>query len=133
MGGAVAQALYVTILTNKATAYSAKYIPAAATGAGLPASSLTDLFAALATGDFSTVPGINNKIIAAVGAASQRAYAGAFRMVFLATIPFTVLLVLAACFIPDMDKYLHNNVAKKLQGKGLEKADTPESTDVEKA
>ncbi len=119
MGGAIAQALYVTILTNKAGVYTAKYVPAAATEAGLPASSITALFAALATGDFTSVPGINNKIIAAVGAASQRAYASSFKIVFLATIPFTVILVIAACFVPDMDKYLHNNVAKKLQGKGI--------------
>lgn len=132
VGGAIAQSLYVTILTNKATAYSAKYIPQAAIGAGLPPSSITALFAALATGDFTAVPGITDKIIAAVGGASKHAYAGAFRMVFLATIPFTVLLVIAACFVPDMDKYLHNNVAKKLQGKGLEKH-TVDDANVEKA
>jgi hypothetical protein len=131
MGGAIAQSLYVTILTNKATAYSAEYIPAAATGAGLPASSLTALFTALTTGDFSQVPGITDKIIAAVGAASQRVYADAFQMVFLATIPFSVLLVICACFVPDMDKYLHNNVAKKLQGKGI--SNEPPPVDEEKA
>ena len=121
MGGAIAQSLYVTILLNKATSYTVKYVPPAAIEAGLPPKSITALFGALATGDFTAVPGITPKIIAAVGGASQHAYASAFRMVFLATIPFSVLLVIAACFVPDMDKYLHNNVAKKLQGKGLDK------------
>lgn len=134
MGGAIAQSLYVTILTNKATTLTAKYVPAAAIGAGLPESSLTALFGGLATGDFSAVPGITDKIIAAVGAASQHAYSGAFRVVFLATIPFTVLLVIGACFIPDMEKFLHNNVAKKLQGKGIGKSQHASADhDVEKA
>jgi hypothetical protein len=41
-----------------------------------------------------------------------------FHYVFYATIPFSVLLIVACCFIPDMDKYLHNNVAKRLQHMG---------------
>ena len=118
MGGAVAQALYVSVLTNQATKSLTKYVPPAAEGAGLPAKSLTALFASLATGDFSTVPGITPKIEAAVGAAVVHSYTDAFRMVFYATIPFSILLVAAAFFIPDMEKYLHHNVAKKLQGRG---------------
>jgi hypothetical protein len=83
MGGAVAQARYVSVLTNDA------------------------------------VPGITPQIEAAIGGAVVESYTSAFRMVFYATIPFSILLVVAACFVPDMDKYLHNNVAKKLQGHGV--------------
>jgi hypothetical protein len=131
MGGAIAQSLYVTILLNKVGTYSAKYIPVAAEDAGLPAGSLEALFAALPTGDLTSVPDITPKIIAAVGGASQHAYASAFKIVFLATIPFSVLLVISACFVPDMEKYLHNNVAKKLRGKGI--SNQPPPADVEKA
>ena len=130
MGGAIAQALYVSVLTNQATESIAKYVPPAAEGAGLSPKSLPQLFAGLATADFSGVPGITPKIEAAVGGAVVHAYTDAFHMVFYATIPFSVLLVLAALFVPDMDKYLHNNVAKKLQGRGA-KDDGP--TDDEKA
>ena len=119
MAGAVAQALYVSILTNKATAYLGEYVPPAAEGAGLPTSSLTALFNGITTGSFAKVPDITPKIEAAVGAAVQHAYADAFHMVFYATIPFSVLLVAAALFVPDMDEFLHNNVAKKLQGQGV--------------
>ena len=116
MGGAVAQALYVTVLTNQVTESLTKLVPPAAEGAGLNPKSLTALFGAIAIGDFSGVPGITPQIEVAVGAAVQKAYTIAFHYVFYATIPFTVVLVIAACFVPDMDKYLHKNVARKLQG-----------------
>lgn len=118
LGGAVAQSLYVTILTNKVTAYLPEEVVPAATKAGLPASSITALFAGLTAGDFSKVPGISTEIIVAVSAAVKHAYIRSFHMVFYATIPFSVLLILAACFVPDMDKYLGDNVAKKLQRMG---------------
>ena len=119
MGGAVAQALYVSILTNEATKQLTVNIPAAAEGAGLSPKAIPAVFAGLTSGSFNAVPGITPKIQAAIGGAVVSSYTKAFQLVFYATIPFSVLLVLAACFVPDMDKYLHNNVAKKLQGHGV--------------
>lgn len=118
LGGAVAQAIYVSILTNKATEYIPKYVVPAATGAGLPASSLPKLFAGITAGNFTAVPGITPQVIAATGIAVRDAYVKTFTYVFYATIPFGVLLIISCCFIPDMDKYLHNNVAKRLQHMG---------------
>jgi hypothetical protein len=119
MGGAVAQALYVSVLTNEATKQLGANVPAAAEGAGLSPKAIPAVFAGLTSGSFDAVPGITPKIEAAIGGAVVESYTSAFRMVFYATIPFSVLLVVAACFVPDMDKYLHNNVAKKLQGHGV--------------
>lgn len=118
LGGAVAQALYVSILTNKVTKFIPENVVPAATGAGLPASSLPQLFAGITTGNFSAVPGVTPQVIAATGLAVRDAYVTTFHYVFYATIPFSVLLIVACCFIPDMDKYLHNNVAKRLQNMG---------------
>lgn len=118
LGGAVAQALYVSILTNKVTKYIPEYVVPAATGAGLPASSLPQLFAGLTLGNFTAVPGITPQVIAATGLAVRDAYVTTFHYVFYATIPFGVLLIVSCVFIPDMDKYLHNNVAKRLQHMG---------------
>ncbi|KAK3697569.1 hypothetical protein LTR37_017400 [Vermiconidia calcicola] len=115
MGGAVAQALYVTILTNKSTAYIGSYVSVAATEAGLPESSLEAVFGGIATGSFAGIPGATAPVIAAVGGAVQRAYQDAFHMVFYATIPFSVILVIASLFVPNMEKFLHNDVARKLQ------------------
>ncbi|KAH3999819.1 hypothetical protein HBI81_086880 [Parastagonospora nodorum] len=118
LGGAVAQALYVSILTNKATIYIPKYVVPAATGAGLPVSSLPSLFQGITLGNFSAVPDITPQVIAATGIAVRDAYVTTFHYVFYATIPFSVLLIVACYYIPDMDKYLHNNVAKRLQHMG---------------
>lgn len=118
LGGAVAQALYVSILTNKVTAYLPRYVVPAATSAGLPATSLPALFTGITTGNFTLVPGITPAIIAATGAATQKAYLESFRIVFYATIPFGVLLIIFACLSPNFEKYLSMNVAKRLQNMG---------------
>lgn len=118
LGGAVAQALYVSIQSNKLQQYMAQYVPNAAISNGLPQSSLTALFQGITAGDFSTVPGMNTNIATAVGQAVRSAYKDSFVMVFYATIPFSVIMIIASAFIPNMEKDLHMNVAKKLQNAG---------------
>ncbi|KAF2669510.1 fungal trichothecene efflux pump [Microthyrium microscopicum] len=116
LGGAVAQSLYVSILTNKLTTYLPKYVVPAATNAGLPSTSLPALFAGITAGSFTSVPGITPAIISTVSVAVRRAYIEAFHIVFYSTIPFGVCLIIAACFVPDMKNFLHGNVARRLQG-----------------
>lgn len=82
LGGAVAQALYVSVLTNKLNDYIPAYVAPAATEAGLPQSSLTQLFAGITAGSFVDVPGITDSIIAAVADALKLAYTEAFKIVF---------------------------------------------------
>jgi hypothetical protein len=130
MGGAVAQALYVSILTSKATVYIPEYVTPAVLNAGLPEASLPGLFAGLTSANFTGVAGATPAIIAIAGAETQRAYFSAVHIVFYATIPFGVLLVAAACFIPDMEKFLHNNVAKRLQHMGAKAGEASEGQDL---
>ncbi|KAF2660508.1 fungal trichothecene efflux pump [Lophiostoma macrostomum CBS 122681] len=120
VGGAVAQTIYVSILTNKLTVNLPKYVVPAATSAGLPAAELPALFAAITAGNFTTVPDITPEIIAAAGAATQVAYLESFRIVFYATIPFGVLLIFFAAISPNFEKYLSKNVAKRLQANKFE-------------
>jgi hypothetical protein len=122
LGGAVAQALYVSVLTNKLNDYIPQYVVPAATNAGLPASSLPQLFAGITAGSFANVPGINNAIIGAVGAALKVAYTDAFKMVFYCTIPFSVMMIGASFMVPDMDKLLGQNVARRLNAGGEKKS-----------
>jgi hypothetical protein len=130
VGGAVAQALYVSILTTKAAKFVPEYVAPAVTEAGLPASSLPSLFAGLTTGNFTAVPGITPQIIAAAGAQTTRAYFEAFHYVFYATIPFGALLVAAAFFVPNMEKYLTSNVGKRLQRMGTKDGEAREGQDI---
>ncbi|KAL1591906.1 hypothetical protein SLS60_011498 [Paraconiothyrium brasiliense] len=128
IGGAVAQTVYVSILQNKVATYLPAFVAPAATNAGLPVSSLPQLFAGITAGNFTAVPGITPEIIAATGAATQKAYLESFRIVFYATIPFGVLLIIFSALSPNFEKYLSMNVAKRLQnlkgelqGEGREK------------
>jgi MFS family permease len=127
MGGAVAQALYSSVYTNQLTDNMPKYVVPAATNAGLPADSIPALFAGITAGNFSAVPGINDEIIAAVGNAVIKANTMSFRVVFYTTIPFSVLCLIGALLVPNVEKYLTRNVAKRLQNKAFERHDTPES------
>lgn len=116
LAGAVAQALYVSVFMNKLQENIPAYVTPAVMDAGLPASSLPALFAGVTTGSFANVPGISDNVIAGVAAALKTAYSQIFRIVFLCTIPFSVILIVASCLVPNMEKILHNNVAKRLQG-----------------
>lgn len=115
---AIATSMYSSILTTETSKYLPEYVTPAATNAGLPASSLTALFAGITAGDFSTVPGINAQITTAVAAAVKHAYSVAFRTVFLCTLPFGALLLIAALISPNVEEYLTDEVARKLHGSG---------------
>lgn len=93
-----------------------KNVVPAATGAGLPESSLPALFAGITAGNFTAVPGINTEIITAVGGAVRQTYVSSFKVVFLATIPFGVMLIIFGALTPNFEQYLTGNVARRLQG-----------------
>lgn len=119
IGGAVAQTIYVSILQNKLTVNLPKYVGPAAVSAGLPSSSIPALLAGMAvptTDLMSTVPGITPEILAAAGQATKVAYLESFKIVFYATIPFGVVLIVFSVLSPNFEKVLSGNVAKRLQG-----------------
>jgi hypothetical protein len=124
LGGAVAQALYVSILSNELAKKIPEYVTPAATKSGLLTKSLPSLFEAINIGDYSTVPGINEAIIASVRGAVVKAYTSSLHYVFYATIPFSCIMFVAACLVPDVKKFLTYHVAKCLQDKSLRKSDT---------
>ncbi|KAF2677351.1 fungal trichothecene efflux pump [Lentithecium fluviatile CBS 122367] len=113
---AIATSMYSSILNTESAKYILEYVTPAALGAGLPESSLTVLFASITLGDFSAVPYITPDVIAVVSDAVKHAYSVAFRTVFLCTLPFGVLLLIAALLSPNVEKYLTNEVARKLHG-----------------
>jgi hypothetical protein len=129
---AIATSMYSSILATE----SAKYIPQkvipAATAAGLPEGSLPSLLQSIALGDFSAVPGISPDIIAATGGAVKEAYTLAFRTVYLCTIPFGVLLIVAGLLSPNVEQYLTDEVARKMHGKS-EKSEVARKEVVEEA
>lgn len=113
--GTIAVSIYVCIFSNKLTAFLPEEIAPAVTEAGLPASSLPDLFAAMANGTtaaFETVPGISPGVLAAFGQATKDAYTHAFKIVYLSTLAFAGISIVASLFVKDVDKYLTDYVNK---------------------
>ncbi|KAK8037756.1 hypothetical protein PG991_001102 [Apiospora marii] len=127
MGGAVAQALYSSVLNTRLAENLESSVGPAAVRAGLPESSLPALFEAVKLGDYSEVTGATGRVVEVVAAGVRDSYVASFKVVFYATIPFGFLLVLFACLVPDMEKYLTGNVARRLQSKDTEKGSTTAS------
>jgi len=113
----VATSMYLSILSNQLTKYLPQFVIPAATEAGLPSSSLTDLFAGITAGSLAKVPGMTASIEEVVGHAVKHAYAVSFRTVFLCTLPFGAIILVAAIISPNVEDYLTDDVARKLQGK----------------
>jgi hypothetical protein len=87
--------------------------------AGLPSADLPALFAALATGTataMEAVPGITPTVIAAVGDAVKVAYSQAFKTVYLTSIAFGGLSIIAALFITSIDDLMTDFIARKIRG-----------------
>jgi hypothetical protein len=135
LGGAIAQAVYVSVLDNELQKNIPAYVGPAATSAGLPESSLTALLSALSASSgtsssgLDAVPGINDGIVAAASAAMKVAYSRSFRVVFFCTVPFSVVLIVSSCFVPNMGRFTHLNVARRLQGGKQEKGEGEEEED----
>jgi hypothetical protein len=125
IGGAIAQAIFVAILTNKAAVLVPEAITKQVLAAGLPTSSLPQFFEALTAGTseaFSRVPGITTSILAAMQLGSAEGYFSSFKYMYYTMIAFGGLsLLLACCAAKDVAKEMTNFVGKSLyNGKGGE-------------
>lgn len=114
---AIATSMYSSILATESAKYIPQRVTPAAIGAGLSESSLPALFQGITLGDFSNVPGISPEIIQATSDAIKSAYTTTFRTVYLCTLPFGALLIVAALLSPNVEQYLTDEVARKMHGK----------------
>jgi hypothetical protein len=115
-GASVATAIYSTILSNKLGKYVPELVTPAALNAGLPSSSLPDLYTNLSAGTLAKTPGINAVVIAAVTTADANAAAEAFKYVWYAVVAFACLAVGASCLTIDYGEFLTDEVARKMHG-----------------
>lgn len=60
------------------------------------------------------MPGINEKILEALGVATKHAHANSFKIVYLATLAFTGIGLIASFWIVDVDAFLTNYVNKTI-------------------
>jgi hypothetical protein len=116
-GGSVGNAIFSTILNSIINKQLGPRIAAAAIASGFSPSELGTLIPAVienAVGvpeAFANVPGVSSAVIAATSQALKDAYAYAFRKVFLSTIPFGVIGLIAAWFVKDPSHLLNNHIA----------------------
>lgn len=113
--------IYIAIYGNRLTAYLPQEITPAVSSAGLPASSLPDLFAAMGNGTaaaLEAVPGMNGQILEALSVATRDAYSHAFKIVYLATLAFTAIGLIASFFVTDVEEFLTDYVNKTIRKPG---------------
>lgn len=111
--------IYVAVLTNRITEELPKSVAEAAAGAGLPATSVPATLEAVANGTASAlaaVPGISPSIIAAVENGLKTAYSESFKTVYLVTIAFGGLALIAAVFTSNIDHLLDGYVSRRIGG-----------------
>ncbi|KAH6622003.1 fungal trichothecene efflux pump [Boeremia exigua] len=113
---AIATSMYSSILTTEVAKHIPQKVTPAALLAGLPSSSLPALSQGIISGDLSSVPGMSPSVLVAVETAVKEAYARSYQTVYLCTLPFGVLLIFSALFSPNVEKYLTDEVARKLHG-----------------
>ncbi|RDW77731.1 hypothetical protein BP6252_05784 [Coleophoma cylindrospora] len=111
----IATSIYLSVLSNQLAKYLPEFVTPAATSAGLPASSLPSLLAGATSGSYANVPGINATIETVVAQAVKHAYSMSFRTVFLCTLPFGAIILVAALISPNVEDYLTDDVARRLQ------------------
>ncbi|CAK7210970.1 hypothetical protein SBRCBS47491_000959 [Sporothrix bragantina] len=111
-GGAVAITVFSTILSNVTSRNMLKLVPAAATAAGLPSSSVSALLAALPLGAkaLEAVPGISDSIIAAASKAYQQAYVVGLRTTALSSLSFGIVAIIACICCNDIDDKMNNKI-----------------------
>jgi len=113
IGGAFGSAVLSAIINGK---LAAEYVPkmtAAATGAGLPSSSVPALLTAFKSGSaaaIKAVPGVNNAVISAVTTTSHDVYAHAYRLAYSSIIPFVVLAFVCSVCLRGVKELMTEHV-----------------------
>jgi MFS family permease len=116
---ALATSVYLSVLSMERTRALAADVAPVALRAGLPPALLPALLAATESQGYAAVPGLTDAVVAAVRPVAQHAYAMAYRTVFLCTLPFGLILLVAAVgWCPDVEDYMTEEVARKLQRGG---------------
>jgi hypothetical protein len=114
---AIFTAVFLAILNNKVPGELQNHVVPAALSAGLPSSSIPDLFAAITNGTtaaIQAVPGINAQIIVDVANATTDAYAAAYAFVYYTAMAVGLFGLILSCFMRDMDVYLTGHIPKQI-------------------
>jgi len=114
---AIAIVVYGTITQNRLAANVPKYVIPAIVKAGLEPTSIEPFIQALQSGStdaMENVPGITQTIVEAGILANKHAYIASFRVVYLCSLIFGGLCVIAAVWAPNVESRMTDNIAAVL-------------------
>jgi len=115
VGGAVAQVIYVAIFSNRLTDNIVKLVATPLAYAGVPPAELPAVIGALTgAAPASLLAGLTPTQIGVGVNGIKEAYAQSLRTVYLVSIAFGVIGVVAVCFCVDVEKYKTDRVDIKL-------------------
>ncbi|KAK8868407.1 siderophore iron transporter [Apiospora arundinis] len=117
--GTIATSIFVSINGNRLPQEMEDRIPPAVIGAGLPPTSVPTLLEAAKTGKataLKAVPGINSTIIEAFSTAQKDSYSRSFAVIYLNTIAFGGVALIASYWSPNVDSMMTNFVNKRVDG-----------------
>ncbi|KAF2731337.1 MFS general substrate transporter [Polyplosphaeria fusca] len=114
----ICSTVYTVILSNRLATTIPARVPPALLAAGLPAGSIETFLVALGTGKWEGVEGVTERILEVGGRAYREASAEAYNTVFLSTIAFCGVGVVASFFAPNVDHLLGRDVVVQLEHKG---------------
>ncbi|KAI1618842.1 siderophore iron transporter [Exophiala viscosa] len=117
--GVVSVSIYVAILDHRLVVNLPADVSSAAVGAGLPKAEVGSVLAAIANGTaaaLEAVPGMTPRIEAAIADGVKTAYSSSFKTVYLASLAFGGLAVVAALFSEDIDHLMTGYVNRRIRG-----------------
>jgi hypothetical protein len=134
--GSIFTSVFLAILTSKVPVEIAARVPQAAVEAGLPQSSLTQLFAAITAGTpaaMAAVPGISPAIMTAVANSLANSYAAAYAYVYYAAVAVGGVGIIAAVCMKDYDDLLTSHISRQIyrKGKGVRSSFDEKNVDAE--
>ncbi|KAJ5179214.1 Major facilitator superfamily domain general substrate transporter [Penicillium capsulatum] len=116
--GAVATSIYQTVYSTSLTKYTMKYVPAAATSAGLDESKVPDLLTDVAQGA-AAMKAYSPAVAAAAQAALSNAYCKAIFVVAMVSMAFGILGLSACLCCKDVDEKMDNKIEVYLENTDL--------------
>ncbi|KAK6364744.1 hypothetical protein LTS17_011849 [Exophiala oligosperma] len=126
LGAAVGTTIFASILGNRAGPDITRRITEAVLPLGVAQGDVAPLVAAVSNGATSVLSKYPSTVVTAAQKGLQWGYSDAFRVTWLATIPFGVLASVIALWVPDVSPYFTSHTAVTLEKNRLGGAVSPE-------
>lgn len=130
LGGVLATAILTTVLQGRVKSETVHHVVPALITAGLPATSLEKFLTDLGAGDVAAaekLPGVTVKVLEVAAVALRSAYQKSFETVYLVTLAFGIISVVAAFFSPSIESLYTDEVMRQLHQAGAKRGQSPDS------